>query len=271
MCIIKNYLKGIVVGFGGILPGLSGSVLLIVFGLYKEVINAFGTLNSNFKKNIKFLLPICLGMISGVLLFSKFIDFLLNEYELQTRFMFLGLVLGTLPLFYKEVKKDGFSNKYYLYILIFFVVGRIFIMSSSINSQIDNLNVFSSIILGVIVAGSSIIPGIDTTVILSSCGLYEAYVGALSGIDLIILLPMLVGLIIGLILISKLMNLLVKWHYTLTFSIIFGLFISIIPSVLPNNFLLGLNFKSFFAIILMIIGFFVSYLLGKLNINDVNN
>lgn len=82
---------------------------------------------------------------------------------------------------------------------------------------------------------------------------------------------MLVGLIIGLILISKLMNLLVKWHYTLTFSIIFGLFISIIPSVLPNNFLLGLNFKSFFAIILMIIGFFVSYLLGKLNINDVNN
>ena len=271
MCIIKNYLKGIVVGFGGILPGLSGSVLLIIFGLYKEVINAFGTLNSNFKKNIKFLLPICLGMISGVLLFSKFIDFLLNEYELQTRFMFLGLVLGTLPLFYKEVKKEGFSNKYYLYILLFFVVGRIFIMSSSIDSQVDNLNVFSSIILGVIVAGSSIIPGIDTTVILSFCGLYEAYVGALSGIDLIILLPMLVGLIIGLILISKLMNLLVKWHYTLTFSIIFGLFISIIPSVLPNNFLLGLNFKSFFAIILMIIGFFVSYLLGKLNINDVNN
>ena len=82
---------------------------------------------------------------------------------------------------------------------------------------------------------------------------------------------MLVGLIIGLILISKLMNLLVKWHYTLTFSIIFGLFVSIIPSVLPNNFLLELNFKSFFSVVLMIFGFLISYLLGKLNINDRND
>jgi len=260
---MKNYLKGIVVGFGGIVPGLSGSVLLVIFGLYKETINAFGTLNNNLKKNISFLLPICLGMISGVLLFSKFIDFLLIEYELQTRFMFLGLVLGTLPLFYKEVTKEGFSNKYYLYVLIFFLVGRIFIMSSAMNNQIDNLNFFSSVILGVIVAGSSIVPGIDTTVILSSCGLYEVYVSALSGIDLLVLLPMLLGLILGLVLISKLMNVLVKRHYTLTFSIIFGFFISIIPNVLPNYFSLALNMESICSVFLMVVGFFISYFLGK--------
>ena len=194
---IKNYLKCIVVGFGGILPGLSGSVLLIIFDLYKDTIYALSTLTKNFKKNIKFLLPIVLGMITGVLLFSKLVDFLLNKFELPTRFTFLGLVLGTIPLFYKEVKKEGFSKKYYIYIILSIIIGLFLITNTNMNNQLNNLNILNSIILGIIVAGSSIIPGIDPTVILSSCGLYKAYVNALSNIELSVLLPMALGLILG--------------------------------------------------------------------------
>ena len=107
-----NFLKGIVVGLGGVAPGLSGSVLLIIFGLYQKTLDALGTLVVNFKKNVRFLLPLVAGMFLGVLLFSKVIDFFLSSYEMPTRFCFLGLILGTVPLFYKEVKKDGFSAKY---------------------------------------------------------------------------------------------------------------------------------------------------------------
>lgn len=267
---IKNYLKCIVVGFGGILPGLSGSVLLIIFDLYKDTIYALSTLNKNFKKNIKFLLPIVLGMISGVLLFSKLIDFLLNKFELPTRFTFLGLVLGTIPLFYKEVKKEGFSKKYYIYIILSIIIGLFLITNTNMNNQLNNLNILNSIILGIIVAASSIIPGIDTTVILSSCGLYKAYVNSLANFNLSVLLPMILGLILGALLISKIMNLLIKNYYTITFSIIFGLFISIIPSILPNDFSLGLNIQSIFSIILMILGFLVSYILGILKVNEEN-
>ena len=45
-----NFLKGIIVGIGGIAPGLSGSVLLVILGLYHKTINAIGTLFKNFKK-----------------------------------------------------------------------------------------------------------------------------------------------------------------------------------------------------------------------------
>ena len=45
-----NFLKGIVVGVGGIAPGLSGSVLLVIFRLYEKTVNAIGTIFKNFKE-----------------------------------------------------------------------------------------------------------------------------------------------------------------------------------------------------------------------------
>ena len=61
-----NFLKGIIVGIGGIAPGLSGSVLLVILGLYQKTINAIGTIFKNFKKNITFLVPLFLGFGIGV-------------------------------------------------------------------------------------------------------------------------------------------------------------------------------------------------------------
>ena len=120
---MTNFLKGIIIGLGGIAPGLSGSVLLVIFGLYQKTITAIGTIFKNFKQNLMFLVPLFAGFGVGVILFSKVVDFLLNNYEMYTRFAFLGLILGTLPLFYKEVKKEGFSKKYYYIIGLFFALG----------------------------------------------------------------------------------------------------------------------------------------------------
>ena len=103
---MQNFFKGIIAGIGGIAPGLSGSVLLVILGLYQKTVSAIGTLFKNFKENVKFLFPLFLGFGVGVLLFSKVIDFFLNNFEMYTRFAFLGLVIGTVPLFYKEVKKE---------------------------------------------------------------------------------------------------------------------------------------------------------------------
>ena len=115
---MKTLLKGIIVGIGGIAPGLSGSVLLVILGLYQKALNAISTLFKNFKKNIAFLIPLIIGFGIGVLIFSKVVDFFLNNFEMQTRFTFLGLVLGTIPLFFKEVKRNGFSKKYYIFIVV---------------------------------------------------------------------------------------------------------------------------------------------------------
>ena len=156
-----TFLKGLIVGIGGIAPGLSGSVLLVIFGLYQKTINAIATLFKDFKKNILFLIPLCLGFGIGAIIFSKIVNFLLNNFEAQTRFAFLGLVVGTIPLFYKEVKKEGFSNKYYIVIVIAAILGlSVFSFNSNLFPPVTDPNLFQSVILGIAVAGSSIVPGV---------------------------------------------------------------------------------------------------------------
>lgn len=263
-----NFLKGIFVGIGGIAPGLSGSVLLVILGLYQKTISAIGTLFKNFKENVKFLFPLVLGFGVGVIIFSKIVDYLLGNFEMYTRFAFLGLVLGTIPLFYKEVKKEGFNKKYYLYMVIGAVVGFVlFYFNKDLFPVITNPNLLQSVFLGIAVAGSSIVPGVDSAVILSSLGLYELYVGSIADFNLSVLIPAAFGLVIGVLVISFLMNKLLKRFYTATFSVIFGLFISIIPNVLNESCVLGLNASSVISIIIMIIGFGISFFLGDIKGN----
>lgn len=256
---IKNFFKGILVGVGGIAPGLSGSVMLLMLGIYEKSINAISTLFKDFKKNIAFLFPLVLGFGCGVIAFSKIVDYLLNNFEFQTRYLFLGLVICTVPLFYKSVRKKGFSRKHCFVIAATFIVGIVvFSFNNNLFPQITNPNFFQSALLGIAVAGSSIIPGVDSAVILSALGLYKLYVCSIANFDVSVLIPAGIGLIIGAILISKIMSFLISRFYTITFSVIFGLFISIIPKVLNSSCQIKSFNQAFLASVLTLFGFLLS-------------
>ncbi len=266
---MDRFLKGIIVGIGGVAPGLSGSVLLIIFGLYQRTLEALGTLFKDFKKNIRFLLPLAAGMFAGVLLFSKVIDFFLRNHEMPTRFCFLGLILGTLPMVWREVKKEGFSKKYLLLILASVVLGT-FLFSCGAGGfpQVTDPNLLQCILLGVAVAATAIIPGVDPAVFLSTLGFYEMYVAALAYFQLQILIPMVGGLAIGAVVISYGMSLLFRIFYTGSYSVIFGIFLSMIPNMLSDACVLGWNGRSVISILLMLMGFCLSVYLGNLEENN---
>lgn len=262
---ILRFLKGIIVGIGGVAPGLSGSVLLIIFGMYRQTLDALGSLLKDFRKNIAFLLPLVAGMILGVLAFSKVIDFCLRTFEMPTRFCFLGLIVGTLPMVWQEVKKEGFSKGYYFVILLAFALG-IWFFTANPNAfpQVTNPNLLQKILLGAAVAMTAIVPGVDPAVFLSTLGLYLTYVTALATFDVSILLPMLIGVAGGAVVISAVMSALFRKAYTATFSVIFGIFLSMIPNMLTANCRLGWNGMSVISLLLALIGFAVSYYLGDI-------
>ena len=262
---MERFLKGIIVGLGGVAPGLSGSVLLIIFGLYQKTLDALGSLLANFRKNVRFLLPLVAGMFLGVLLFSKLIDFFLNTYEMPTRFCFLGLIQGTLPMVWKEVRKEGFSRKYYVVILLAAALGTwFFTVNPNAFPQVTEPNLLQKLLLGVAVAATAIIPGVDPAVFLSTLGFYEMYVSALANVDLAILIPMVGGLAVGAVAISFAMSLLFKRFYTASFSVIFGIFLSMIPNMLTENCVLGWDAASAVSIAVLILGFLVSWYLGDI-------
>ncbi len=262
--IMDRFLKGIIVGLGGVAPGLSGSVLLIIFGLYQKTLEALGSLLTHLKKNLAFLLPLVAGMFLGVLLFSRLIDFCLTRYEVPTRKCFLGLILVTLPMVWREVRKEGFDKYHYLLVLLAAAGGTWFFTLNPGNfSQVTDPTVVQSVLLGVAVAATAIIPGVDPAVFLSTLGFYEMYVRALATLNVAILLPMVLGLAAGAIAISFLMSTLFKRAYTVTYAVIFGIFLSMIPNMLTPACTLALDGRSAVSLALLVLGFAVSFFLGK--------
>lgn len=264
---MKLFLKSIIVGIGGIAPGLSGSVLMIIFGMYRDTLEALGTLFVDFKKKVLYLLPVGAGIVVGLLAFSNILNFFLGRFEMPTRFAFLGLIAGTIPLFYRELKKEGFSKWYIPVILAAFIAGMfLFTLNQQTFPKVTDPTLWQKIGLGIAVVATAIVPGADSVVLLSTFGLYELYLSSLSAPlqHLDVLLPMLIGVGIGGIFISFLMTQLFKKWYTATFSVIFGLFLSMIPNMLNESCQLGLDWKTAISLVLMVAGFFLSLYLGRL-------
>jgi len=271
---MKSFLKGIVVGIGGIAPGLSGSVLMVILGLYTKVINAIANIFKDFKKNMLFLIPIGIGMVTGIVCFSKVIKFSMENYELQTRLAFFGLLIGTIPLFYKEVKKKKEPKKeHYVLMTIAFILGLYFLTFATPVTNSGDLNLFQSFILGFIGISAMIIPGLDGAALLSALGLYDKWLD-LTSLDssISVYIPAAVGVVTAGLLLSMIISKLLKKNYTATFSTLFGLFLSIVPSVLKTTdgsfITLENNSATYIGIILFIAGILFSYFFSKIKTDE---
>lgn len=266
---MKRFLNGIMCGIGGVSPGLSGSVMLVISGYYDKTIECMGSFFKNPKQNFKFLFPLFSGIALGILLFGKVVSLLLANFEMITRLTFLGFVLGTIPLFHKKLKEKDFNNKYYILVILMFIIGTLLIIYNSKFNQVYSLTSIQSVGLGLILSASTIIPGVDNAVLLSSLGIYEIFIEALATLDLTILVPAVLGGGAGILFFSAIISYLIKNYHTLTYSLIFGLFLSMIPSVINSSVVIGFNLTTLVSFIFMIIGILISYKMSTISEKEV--
>ena len=126
---IKLLLSGIIVGAGAILPGISGSVLAIILGLYDFILLILNS-NKTIINKIKELYPILLGIIIGIIIFGKLLLYFFNDYEILFRYIFIGLILGSIPALNKEVKNNNEKNSYKIFYNIFFYINYLVFLSN---------------------------------------------------------------------------------------------------------------------------------------------
>ena len=67
----SNFIKGILIGSGAILPGISSGVICMVLGLYEKLLDSILNFFKDIKENFKFLFPIVFGAIIGIILFGR--------------------------------------------------------------------------------------------------------------------------------------------------------------------------------------------------------
>ena len=157
---INLFLKGILIGLGKIIPGVSGSVIAISLGLYEDIINSLSTIFKNTKEKIKYLLPIFFGISISIILGSKIILYLLDKYYFITMMFFIGLMSGGIKPIYKEIKDKQTAKNIIIMIIPIVLLLILDILVNKINIQIT-YNYITIFILGIIESITSIVPGIS--------------------------------------------------------------------------------------------------------------
>ncbi len=264
MTFLLNCAKGILIGSGAILPGISSGVLCIIFGIYEKLLDSIIHFFRDIKSNIKFLLPIVIGVAIGILIFSNFLNYFLINFPIQLKSIFIGLILGSIPSLIREAnKKSEFKPIFLLYTLfaflfgVFLVVLEKYIPNSNINSTFSFFYLF---LAGFIMSVGIIVPGISSTIILMLMGVYNTYISSISTLYFPVLIPMGLGLIIGCFIFMKFTDFLLNNFFEKTFYSIIGFSLGSILVLMPD---ISFNLTAIVSLLCIVLGFLLFSLFGK--------
>ncbi len=267
MRFLLDFFKGLLLGSGAILPGISSGVFCVIFGIYEKLVDSILNIFNDFKKHFSFLFPIALGGIVGVLLISKLLKFLLTIYPIPTNFCFIGLILGSLPILFKRANKlNGFRLHYLIYFLFTLLLGILFIRLEYVLPQLINLDFgqnyfFYLVLAGFLMSIGIVVPGISSSLILMCLGIYGTYISSVASLNLAVLFPMGIGLVLGCIIFLKIIQFLLNKYYPQTFYGIIGFVLGSILILYPG---FNFNLEGFVSIILFLLSFFISFKLEKI-------
>ena len=257
--ILYRVASGIVMGIGGVLPGVSGGILAISLGIYETMMRAIGNLFRRFRQNFRYLLPLGVGGVIGILLTSNILNLVIARYETQLLSLFTGLVLGSLPELTAEVRLDGpkLKPKH----IIAAVLGLGFVLLFALgesrvggSTEVTELGIPGALIAGAVLSFGTIIPGISSSFILVYLGLYPAVIAAITsvldlktlaadglgamvanlGAHMLPLLAMTAAFALVAVGIIKLVNRMLRRHHATSYAAIIGFVLGSIGLIVPN-------------------------------------
>lgn len=242
---IKNVLKGVVIGLANVIPGVSGGTMMVSMGIYDKLIHCITHLFSEFKKSVLFLLPIFIGMGIAVVVVPFGIEFLFAEYPFQTNLLFVGLIVGGLPAVWKNVKGNSIKIGHIIACIAFFaLVAGLAMMGEKEGNAADLsfnfLNVAKLFGVGVVASATMVIPGVSGSMMLLLMGYYHPVLeaitdfisaffafdmdGILRGVG--ILAPFGIGVVAGIFAIAKVVEIIFEKFPLYAYWAIIGLILS---------------------------------------------
>lgn len=247
-----NLLRGIFMAFADSVPGVSGGTVAFVMGFYSEFIESLDALvsKSSFRskqKPLLFLGKLGIGWVFGFLLSVLFISSFFESHIYIISSLFLGFIVFSLPLIYKEEKQTIAGNSTHLiYTLIGIVVVALLTyfnpatQSEGISMSLSDFSLgkaFYVFIAGMIAISAMVLPGISGSTLLLIFGLYAPVITAIKTVITFDFspFPLLVcfglGILVGILSTIKLLNKLLAHHRSQIIYLIFGLMIGSLYAV----------------------------------------
>ena len=296
----KSAVLGIIIGLAIIVPGISGSTVAIIFKLYDQFIYAMGNLLNDFKRCFKFLLPIGLGAVLGVVVGFFGVKGLVDAFPFAVVCLFSGLMIGAFPAVKAELKGAKMTP---LRIALFGVgvlipvaigVTAAWIYANTPMPLSDyalrygetynqfsafSYRMFLALPVGYVLGITQIVPGLSASALLMSLGWFNDLIHSVS-ITFWLENPIVfgyyfalgVGFLLGLLTFSKILTTLFQKARYGSYSVIVGLSLGSIISMFFNGDILSVYaswqngvdwLELLLGIVLLVSGAFVSYLLVR--------
>ncbi len=222
---LRNALIGVITGIFMILPGASGATVTVLFGVYERLIRDVSKLTKYLREDLFFLLTLGAGGIVGIVVCSKGMDFLIDEYAIPLMFFFAALILIQLPDIWKESDDGEKMTSYNIAAIIAGVAVMAIVLFIGMQdfSLEGNTGIIAMFLAGLIYAVCAISPGISGSTILLALGLYTALVEGIGNLDFGAILPLAVGAVVGVLAFAKLMDHFFRNNRKSTYCVIFGL------------------------------------------------
>lgn len=276
----SNLWKGFAMGTTDLVPGVSGGTIALLLGIYDDFIRSVsGIFSKRFWESLKFLIPIGLGMVIAIGVLSKLINYLLSTHTVPTMFFFVGLIGGIIPYLLKTSNfKQTFSIQHYILLLLgIVIIVVITLLNNGDKHAGETLTLNSGLISKYFIAGmcassAMLLPGISGSFMLLVFGVYGTVMFAISEFMSLnfaaipVLLTVGLGVICGFLFSSKLIQYLLSYYTFLTYALIIGFVVGSLYAVFPG--LPGTFITWIISIITLILGFVISFKLGKITADD---
>lgn len=234
--------KGIAMGMGDSVPGISGGTIAVITGIYEELIGSIGRIDltavslilaGQFAKcwthiNGSFLLVLAAGILAGLFVSANSVLYLLEYYFEPLMGFFIGLVLASTYFLKAEIKWAAWQNSSAL-ILGILLVGFI----SFLPQQTSSISYISVFLYGAIAICAMILPGLSGAFILLVFGIYEFILNALTELQLAYIMTFAAGCMIGLLAFARVLNWVLRYHRALSYSFLTGMLVGSVVTLWP--------------------------------------
>ena len=282
MNLFKDILRGVVIGIANAIPGVSGGTMMVSMGIYDKLIYSVTHLFKQPVKRIKTLLPYFIGMAIGIVGLAFAIVAMFEHIPFQTCMLFIGLILGGVPILTGHLKGVRFNLSHAVVFLIFF--GSIILLQifggqgSDVALTVTPISLFKLVLVGIVAAATMVIPGVSGSMMLMTMGYYYPVIGsvkdfitALVAFDApkiihicMILIPFGIGVVVGIFAVAKLIEMLMDKYEALTYCGIMGLVVASPVVILMSAPLAGMSVVTVLTgAVTFVVGVVIALCLGK--------
>lgn len=234
LCLIW-FLEGIAVGFGAILPGVSGGTLCIAFGMYRPIVETISNLKSGIKKHWLMLGTFLLGIAVGFIGLSNVAAMLLEKNTTLVTCAFIGFIIGTFPELWADAGREGRTKFSVIAVIVGFVVMLCILILFKTNLSLTVApDIGGYLLCGLLWGLSFIIPGLSSSSLLLFFGLYQPMLEGISKLDFYVLVPMGIGMVVCVLLLSKAVGFAYKKYYSVVSHSVLGIVAATAVMIMPT-------------------------------------